>query len=46
MIDEKAKIKKLEEKLARIERISQLPKSATLSEVIDAINKITNSLKR
>lgn len=45
-MDDKDKIKLLEEKLARIERISQLPRTASLESVIDAINKITNSLKR
>ena len=40
------KIKHLENRMAEIERIGQLPSTATTSDIILAINKITNSLKR
>ena len=40
------KLKKLEDKLARIERIAQLPTTATLADIIRVINKITDSTKR
>jgi hypothetical protein len=38
-------VDRLKEKLARIENIKQLPKDATIEQVIDTINKLTNSLK-
>lgn len=39
-------LQQLKDKLARIERIAQLPANATLADVIRAINKITDSTKR
>lgn len=39
-------IKELERTLQKVERVPQLPSDASLKEVIDTINKITNSLKR
>lgn len=38
--------KRLEDKIAVIENIKQLPATASLKDVIDTINKITNSIKR
>lgn len=39
-------IKELEKTLQKVDRVPQLPANASLKEVIDTINKITNSLKR
>ena len=39
-------VKKLEDASRRIEQVKQLPQSASLVDVINAINKITNSTKR
>ena len=39
-------VKKLEDKLRKIENIKQLPQDASLEEVIKAVNKISDSLKR
>lgn len=36
----------LEDKLKRIQSIPQLSRTASLASVVDAINKITDSLKR
>lgn len=36
----------LQKKAKALEDIKQLPSDATLKEVIDTINKITNSMKR
>lgn len=36
----------LEKTIKRLESIKQLPADATLKQIIDTINKITNSLKR
>ena len=36
----------LERITERLESIKQLPANATLKQVVDTINKITNSLKR
>jgi hypothetical protein len=42
----RSEIDKVKQKIARIESVQQLPDTATLKEVIDAVNKITKSLKR
>lgn len=39
-------IKSLEEERRRLDRVKPLPQSASLTDVINAINKITNSIKR
>lgn len=39
-------VQAVEKNIERINRIPQLSKSASLEEVIDAINKITASMKR
>ena len=39
-------IQDVNKKLKRIEQINQLPSDASLKDVIDTINKITNSMKR
>ena len=46
MLDDKKRIKELEEKLKLIQSIPQLPMNASLAEIVIAINKITNSVKR
>ena len=45
-MDDKKRIQTLEAKMDAIRSIQQLPATATLQEVIAAVNKITNSLKR
>lgn len=40
------KIKELEDKLRRIESISQIQETASLESVIRIVNRITNSEKR
>lgn len=39
-------VQSLEKKARALEQIKQLPHSASLQNVIDTINKITNSMKR
>lgn len=39
-------VKTLEDKIKIIEDIKQLPADASIKQVVDTINKITNSLKR
>ena len=39
-------IKDLDNKLKRIEKIKQLPQNASIKEIVDTINKITDSIKR
>jgi len=39
-------IRTLEDKLKRIEQIRQLPQDASIKEIVDTINKITDSVKR
>jgi hypothetical protein len=39
-------IQDIDKKLKKIELIRQLPADASLKDVIDTINKITNSMKR
>ena len=39
-------LKKIEKSLSRIENIKQLSSDSSLKEIIDTINKITDSLKR
>ena len=40
------RIEALEKKLARIESVRQIPQTASLTNVIDIINKITDNMKR
>jgi hypothetical protein len=40
------RLKEAENRLQAIRDISQLPSTATLSDIIIAVNKITNSIKR
>ena len=42
----KKKVQDLEDKLMRIESIRMIPQTATLSQVIDIVNKITDNMKR
>jgi len=39
-------VEDLEKKIARIQSVPQLPRTASLASVIDAINKLTDSIKR
>lgn len=39
-------INELEKRINRIESIPQLPRTSSTGSIVDAINKITNSLKR
>ena len=40
------RIEALEKRLARIESVRQIPQAASLTNVIDIINKITDNMKR
>ena len=40
------RIEALEKRLARIESVRQIPQTASLTNVIDIINKITDNMKR
>lgn len=39
-------INKIKDKLAKINSVKQLPKDATIEQIVNAINKITDNLKR
>lgn len=40
------KVEELENKLMRIESVRMIPQTATLSQVIDILNKVTDNMKR
>ena len=42
----RVELDKVKQELAKIKNVKPLPKDATIEQIVEAINRITNNLKR